>query len=68
MKAYLYREEEQPVLPADEQQQAIADEKPARVEAPKQGMYLVDYKPVKAATCIALLILVVWALATWLLN
>jgi len=68
MKAYLYKEEEQPIMPVDEQQLAVADEKPAKVDVPKQGMYVVDYKPLKAATLIALLIFVVWALATWLLN
>jgi len=68
MKAYLYKEEEQPVLPIDEQQMATADQKPEPVDVPRQGMYIVDYKPLKTATLIALVIFVIWALATWLLN
>lgn len=68
MKACLYEEKAQPVEPLDEHKLAIAEEKPAKADAPKQGLYVVNYKPVAAATVIALVIFIIWALATWLLN
>lgn len=68
MKAYLYKEEAQPVEPIDEHKLAIADEKPEKADVPKLSLYVVKYKPVWAATLIALVIFVIWALATWLLN
>jgi len=68
MKAYLYKEEEQPIEPIDEHKLAIADEKPEKADVPKLGLYVVNYKPLVGATIIALLIFVVWALVTWLLN
>jgi len=68
MKAYLYKEEEQPIEPIDEHKLAIADEKPEKVDVPKQGLYVVNYKPLWTATLVALVIFVIWAIATWLLN
>ena len=68
MKAYLYKEEAQAVEPIDEHKLAIADQKPDKADVPKQGLYVVNYKPLWTATCIALVIFVIWALATWLLN
>ena len=68
MKAYLYKEEEQPIEPIDEHKLAIADEKPEKSDVPKLSLYVVKYKPIWAATIIALVIFIVWALATWLLN
>ena len=68
MKAYLYKEEEQPIDPIDEHKLAIADEKPDKADVPKQGLYVVKYKPLLTATIIALVIFIIWALATWLLN
>jgi len=68
MKAYLYREDEQPVEAVNEHNLAVADQKPAKVDVPKQGMYVVQYKPLFKATMVALVIFIVWALATWLLN
>jgi len=68
MKAYLYKEEEQPIEPIDEHKLAIADEKPEKADVPKLGLYVVNYKPLVGTTIIALLIFVVWALVTWLLN
>ena len=68
MKAYLYKEEEQPIEPIDEHKLAIADEKPEKPDVPKLTLYVVKYKPLWTATCIALVIFVIWALATWLLN
>ena len=68
MKAYLYKEESQPIEPIDEHKLAIAEDKPEKVDVPKQGLYVVKYKPLLAATIIALVIFVIWALATWLLN
>ena len=68
MKAYLYKEEAQPIEPIDEHKLASAEEKPAKVDVPKQGLYVVNYKPLWTATCIALVIFVIWAIATWLLN
>ena len=68
MKAYLYKEEEQPIEPIDEHKLAIADQKPEKPDVPKLTLYVVKYKPLMAATFIALVIFVIWALATWLLN
>ena len=68
MKAYLYKEEEQPIEPVDEHKLAIADEKPEKSDVPKLSLYVVKYKPLWTATFIALVIFVIWALATWLLN
>jgi len=67
MKAYLYQEEEQPIEPINEQQLAVADQEPSELDVPKQGFYIVDYKPLVKPTLIALVIFIVWALATWLL-
>lgn len=68
MKAYLYKEEAQPIEPIDEHKLAVADEKPAKPDVPKLSLYVVKYKPLWTATFIALVIFVIWALATWLLN
>jgi hypothetical protein len=68
MKAYLYNEEAQPIEPIDEHRLAVADEKPTKPDVPKLTLYVVKYKPLLAATFIALVIFVIWALATWLLN
>ena len=68
MEAYLYKEEAQPIEPVDEHKLAIAEEKPDKVDVPKQGLYVVNYKPLLGATIIALVIFAIWALATWLLN
>ena len=68
MKAYLYKEEAQPIDPIDEHKLAIAEEKPEKSDVPKLSLYVVKYKPLWTATLIALIIFVIWALATWLLN
>ena len=68
MKAYLYKEEEQPIEPIDEHKLAIADEKPEKADVPKLSLYVVKYKPLWTATFIALVIFAIWAIATWLLN
>jgi len=68
MKAYLYKEESEPIEPIDEHKLAIADQKPEKADVPKLSLYVVKYKPLLAATFIALVIFVIWALATWLLN
>jgi len=68
MKAYLYEEEALPVEPIDEHKLAIADQKPEKSDVPKLTLYVVKYKPVWVPTIIALVIFIVWALATWLLN
>ena len=68
MKAYLYKEEAQPIDPIDEQQLAIAEEKHEKPDVPKLSLYVVKYKPLWTATLIALVIFIIWALATWLLN
>lgn len=67
MKATLYNEAEQTVEPIDEHKLAIASERPEHVDAPKQQLYLVEYKTLGKATLIALAIFAVWAIATWLL-
>ena len=68
MKAYLYKEEAQPIEPIDEHKLAVADEKPEKADVPKLSLYVVNYKPLLGATLVALVIFVIWALATWLLN
>ena len=68
MKAYLYKEEAQPIEPIDEHKLAVADEKPEKADVPKLSLYVVKYKPLWTATFIALVIFVIWAIATWLLN
>ena len=68
MKAYLYKEEEQPIEPIDEHKLAIADEKPEKADVPKLSLYVVKYKPLWTATLVALVIFAIWAIATWLLN
>ena len=71
MKANLYNEVEAPVEPLNVHNQALADEAPAPVDAPtvkpKRDLYIIDYKTLAKPTIIALLILVIWALAAWLL-
>lgn len=66
-KLALYNEVEQPIEPIDEHNLAVAGERPEPVDVPKQGLYIVDYKTLVKPTIIALAILVVWAVATWLL-
>ena len=68
MKAYLYKEEAQPIEPIDEHKLAIAEERPEKPDVPKLSLYVVKYKPLWAATIIALVIFLIWAIATWLLN
>ena len=46
---------------------AVADQPAEPVDVPKQGLYIVDYKPLLVPTVIALVIFIVWAIATWLL-
>lgn len=67
MKATLYNEEEQPIEPIDEHKLSIASERPEHVNAPKQELYIVDYKTLVKPTLIALAILAIWAIFTWLL-
>ena len=67
MRATLYKEVEQPIEPIDEQKLAIASERPEHVDAPKQELYIVDYKTLAKPSLIALAIFAVWAIATWLL-
>lgn len=67
MRANLYTEVDQPIEPIDEHKLAIASERPERVNAPKQELYIVDYKTLAKPTFIALLILAAWGIATWLL-
>ena len=67
MKAALYNEEEQKVDLLDEQQQALADQKPEKADVPKQGLYLVNYKTLVKPTLIALAILVVWVVLLFVL-
>ena len=67
MKAKLYTEVGQPIEPIDEAKLAIATERPEHVNAPKQELYIVNYKTLAKPTFIALLILAMWAVATWLL-
>lgn len=63
MKATLYKEEIQQCEPADEKKLAIADTKPAKVDAPRQSYYIVDYKTQVKPTVIAALIFVVFIVA-----
>lgn len=63
MKATLYNETSQPVEPIDEHKLAIATEKPAKVEPPRQGYYIVDYKTLVKPTVIALVIFLIWIVA-----
>lgn len=67
MKANLYNEIEATVEPIDEAKLATASHKPETVDAPKPTYYIVDYKTLVKPTIIALIIFIVWALATWLL-
>lgn len=64
-KLALYDEVEQPVEALDEHKLAVADEKAEPVDVPKGGMYIVDYKTLVKPTLIALVIFIVWAVATW---
>ena len=66
-KLALYNEVEQPIEKFDEQKMAVADERPEPIDVPKQGLYIVNYKTLVKPTLIALAILAVWAVATWLL-
>ncbi|MBQ1722806.1 MAG: hypothetical protein II034_03325 [Muribaculaceae bacterium] len=68
MKATLYTETEQAVEPIDEHKLAIAEDTPEKADVPKLSLYVVKYKPQWTATCVALVIFVIWAIATWLLN
>lgn len=63
MKATLYTEELQQCEPVDEKKLAIAEEKPAKVDAPRQNYYIVDYKALAKPTIIAALIFVVFLVA-----
>ncbi|MBR6249369.1 MAG: hypothetical protein IKQ89_10315 [Muribaculaceae bacterium] len=67
MKATLYTEDELPMEVFDEKKMAVADQPAEPVDVPKQGLYIVDYKPLLVPTVIALVIFIVWAIATWLL-
>ena len=67
MKANLYNEVEEKVEALDEQKLAVAEEKPAKIDAPKPTYYIVDYKTLAVPTVIALAIFIAWAIATWLL-
>jgi len=67
MKAYLYEEQEQKMEPIDEHKLATADEKPSPADAPKQGLYVVNYKTLIKPTLIALVILAIFILALCLL-
>ena len=65
MKACLYSENAQPVEPIDDHKLAVADKKPEKVEAPRQGYYIVNYTVLKGATLIAFIIMLVWLAALW---
>ncbi len=67
MKATLYSEEAQNIEPVDKHKLAVAEERPEKVECPRQAYYIVDYKTLVKPTLIALAIFAIWALATWLL-
>ena len=45
--------------------QVNGDKKPEKVEAPRQGYYIVNYKVLKGATLIAFIIMLVWLAALW---
>ncbi len=64
MKATLYNETSQAIEPIDEHKLAIADQKPDKVEPPRQSYYIVDYKTLVKPTIIALVILAIWAILT----
>ena len=66
-KLALYNEVEQPIEKFDEQKMAVSSERPEPIDVPKQGLYIVNYKTLVKPTLIALAILAVWAVATWLL-
>lgn len=66
MKATLYSEEMQQCEPADEKKLAIAEEKPAKVGAPRQNYYIVDYKALAKPTLIAAAIFVVFLAALFI--
>ncbi|MCI5980127.1 hypothetical protein [Sodaliphilus pleomorphus] len=63
MKATLYNEQSQPIEPVDEHKLAIATEKPAKVEPPRQSYYIVNYKTLVKPTIIAFVIFVIWIVA-----
>lgn len=63
MKATLYNEQSQPIEPVDEHKLAIANEKPAKVEPPRQSYYIVNYKTLVKPTIIAFVIFVIWIVA-----
>lgn len=63
MKATLYTEEMQQCEPANEKKLAIAEEKPAKVNPPRQNYYIVDYKALAKPTLMAALIFVVFLVA-----
>ena len=65
MKAYLYKEEAQPIEPIDEHKLAIADEKPEKADVPNPPLYVVQYIHLLTATLIAMGIFTVCDLATW---
>lgn len=67
MKATLYQEKEQAMEPIDEHRMAIATEKPAKADPPRQQYYMARYETLVKPTVIAAVILVVFALALWLL-
>ena len=49
--------------PANEKKLAIAEEKPAKVNPPRQNYYIVDYKALAKPTLMAALIFVVFLVA-----
>ena len=53
--------------PIDEHKLAVADKKPEKVDAPRQGYYIVDYKTKKTACMVALVIFLVWVAAVFVL-
>ena len=63
MKATLYTEEMQQCEPVDEKKLAIAADKPAKVNPPRQNYYIVYYKALAKPTIIAALIFVVFIIA-----
>ena len=67
MKANLYNEVEEKMEAIDEQQLAIGEQKPESIDAPKPTYYIVNYKTLAIPTIIALIIFIVWAIATWLI-
>ena len=67
MEASLFEEKAQAIEPIDEHKLAIADQKPEKVDAPRQGYYIVDYKTLVKPTLIALAIFVVWIIAEFVI-